>query len=98
MKTAQLIKDVSKDFTGTAKVYKLEPPFRVVADWDGDFGGKVKYVVVSTTYAPFSGIETYIFPSDDKGNILDWGELQGSEQGTGSHILVLKNLGYTINS
>ena len=38
------------------------------------------YVVVSGV-DDFYVCETYIFPADERGNVLDWGELPGSFQG-----------------
>lgn len=50
-----------------------------------DEQGNVRYV-----YEP----ETYIFPSNDTGEILDFGELSGSQRETLSHQKVLNDLGY----
>ena len=88
MKEAILIKDVSKNFMGTAKVYELNPPME----------NKIKHVVVSTVVAPYSGVETYIFPSTKTGKVKDWGELEGSMRGTSSHSEVLGNAGYSIKN
>lgn len=38
--------------------------------------------------------ETYIFPGNEAGEILDFGELEGSQRGTLSHQKVLNDLGY----
>ena len=95
-KEATLIKDVSEQFTGTAKLYKLSPPLQVEPAYDGDFKGKVTYVVVSTAYAPFTGVETYIFPATKAGKVRNWGELGGSMRGTSSHSEVLESAGYAV--
>ena len=36
-----------------------------------------KYFVVSSVVAMFSGFETLVFPSDENGNVTDWGEVAG---------------------
>jgi hypothetical protein len=53
-------------------------------------------VIVSAAVVPFSGPETYLFPSNDAGEITDWGELSGSQKGTMSHRQVLEDLGYKV--
>ena len=46
---------------------------------------KTKYVIVSAADAMFSGPETYIFPANKDGEIVDWGELNGSYKGGYDH-------------
>jgi len=96
MKKATLIKDVSKNFSGRACVYELNPPIVVEPLYKGDFGGKVRYVVISTSST--FGLETYIFPSTKTGKIRNWGELAGSMKGTSSHSEVLERAGYAIQA
>ena len=96
MKEAIVIKEVSESFTGRAILYKLIPPIQIEPDHKGDFKGKVSYVVVSTTHALFSGVETCIFPATKIGKVRDWGELEGSRRGTSSHAEVLEYAGYKI--
>ena len=91
MKTAKFIKDVSENFTGTAKLFSVNPP---VEDYDGN---KYDYVVASGTIAMFSGAETYIFPSDENGNVISWGELDGSFRGSINCEKAIKNMGYVIS-
>lgn len=85
-KHAIWIKDVSKDFRGRANLYRLTSPL------DGH-----DYVVVSEVVAAYSGPETYIFGSDAMGNVLDWGELDGSYQGGMDGELALMNAGYEVS-
>lgn len=85
---AIFVKDI-KGFTGDARLYKLNPPI----EYDGE---SHKYVIVSATNAMFSGPETYIFPADKKGKIINWGELPGSFQGECNHREALENAGYEI--
>ncbi len=62
-----------------------------------DVGGILpEYVVVSSVIAKFSGPETYIFPGNDKGEIVDYGELGGSFRGELNHAKALSNAGYSI--
>lgn len=97
MKTAKFIKGCS-DFTGDAKLFALSAPITFDKPWDDKDppARKTKYVIVSATSAPLSGPETYIFPADKDGNVLDWGELEGSYQGGLSHAQALKGAGYTL--
>ena len=77
MKT-KLIKDNLEGFTGHAALYEL--------DEEIDYGdGKTKHVVVSATVAMFGGPETYIFPANEDGEIVDYGELPGSYKGGLDH-------------
>ena len=56
------------------------------------------HVIVSAVVAMFSGPETYIFPANDKGEITDWGELDGSFKGDLDHAQALRNAGYEVTS
>ena len=89
MKTAKFVKDLS-GFVGDAKLYKVSPWIKY-----GD-RRETNYVVVSRVDAFYSGLETYIFPSDEKGKVLDWGELDGSQRGNVSHEDVLKSAGFIV--
>lgn len=90
MKTAKLVKDNLDGFKGHAALYKLSTPVNI------HDGKKTTYVVCSTVDATFTGWETYIFPANKKGEVLDWLELDGSQRGTTSHIEVLNAAGYTL--
>jgi len=52
-----------------------------------------KYVVSSISNL---ATETYLFSSDDKGDILSWVELEGSEKGILNFTKPLKNAGYKV--
>ena len=88
MKTAKFVKDLS-GFVGDAKLYKVSPKVRYKKT-------TTDHVVVSRVDAFYSGFETYIFPSDEKGKVLDWGELDGSQRGNVSHEDVLKSAGFIV--
>jgi hypothetical protein len=40
--------------------------------------------------------ETFIFPADESGSVIDWGELEGSLRGTTSHQKALEGAGYKL--
>jgi hypothetical protein len=83
MKSATKIKDLS-GFKGEAALYKLSEP---LSSFD--------YVVVSTSIV-WGAIETYIFGSNENGEVLDWYGLHGSERGIYDHEKALENAGYCI--
>lgn len=70
--------------TGKAAVYRLEPPL-----------GDIKYVFVSTATV-LGRLETYAFASDEKGEVSNWCELEGSMKGDYSHEDVLAAMGYKL--
>lgn len=82
-------------FTGHASLYKLDEEIGYCA---GRFEGHTRYVVVSATSAMLSGPETYIFPADEDGNVLDWSELTGSYRGGLDHAEALRRMGATIEA
>ncbi len=89
-------------FRGDARLYKLDPPieFERYEANDQDEYSEVKhaseFVIVSALIAPYSGAETYIFPGDASGEIVDWGELSGSFRGALDHEQALNRAGYQI--
>ena len=72
-------------FRTGACVYHVDPPIE-----------GYQYVFVSQVNAMFSGWETYIFPADEKGEVIDWGELDGSRRGCISPDDLMIELGYSI--
>lgn len=97
MKTATLIKNLPTSKTGAMQaLYLLDPPIREEGYTEDDAVLIWKYVVVSAVNARWSGNETYIFPANEKGEIVSWSELEGSIKGTRSHAEALANAGYTI--
>ncbi|MEK9810294.1 MAG: hypothetical protein VW362_07580, partial [Candidatus Nanopelagicales bacterium] len=73
--------------TGTQVLWELDQDYT----WENynpglsEIDRTTRYVVTSATVAPFSGPETYIFPSDSEGNIVNFGELPGSFMGGLDH-------------
>jgi hypothetical protein len=83
MKTATFIKRLEK-WQGLAELYRLDPPISYSRDSDDPSEPepelKTEYVVVSALESAFDTgrPETFIFPSDGNGFVLDFLELHGS--------------------
>jgi len=88
-KTATFVKDLD-GWTGRAKLYALSEYIEF-----GDGNDKTGFVAVSAAVAYGSGPETYIFPTDENGKVLDWGELPGSFQGDLDHDEALFGMGFS---
>lgn len=94
MNTATEIRKLTT-MRGDASLYKLSEPL------DGN-----EYVMVSAVdlASQFESIraydldatETYIFPANELGEVLDWGELDGSQKGTLDHSVALRDAGYEV--
>lgn len=84
-RVATLVKANLAGATGVAHLYLLDPPL-----------ASGEYVRVSATVVPFSGAETYIFPADESGQVIDWGELDGSYRGGLDHAEALRGAGYEV--
>ncbi len=97
MKIATLVKELD-GFTGTARLYRVEPPtqYNTYDDNDEQVSRSTEFVVVSAANAMFSGPETYIFPANVDGDVIDWLELEGSFKGALDHEKALSRAGYTI--
>lgn len=91
-KTATFVKALH-DFTGKASLYKLSEPVKY---YKSTSPSETNFVIVSATRALFSGPETYIFPADENGYILNWGELEGSFRGALDHEHALMGAGFTV--
>lgn len=85
MKNAKFLKHLD-GFTGDARLFELDPPL------DGS-----TFVVVSATTV-LGRPETYIFPADENGSVINWGEMEGSFQGGKDHTRALANAGYEVAS
>ena len=90
MGTATFVKQ--RNGTGDGRVYRLDPP--MVAE----SGTAHQYVWVSAvdSFAHEPTHETYIFPSDAEGNVVDWCEQEGSFQGGCDHAKALAGAGYEV--
>jgi len=90
-KKAYRIKRLS-GFTGEAWLYRVDPPMPY--GWEEE--AWTEYVVSSSAIALFSGPETYLFPADASGKVLDWGDLEGSYRGGLDCDQAIRNAGYMI--
>ena len=88
-KTATFLRDVNHAARGDQRLYRMNPPL------EGH-----EYVVASAVdlsiIGPLLGAEVYLFPSDEHGEIQDWGPLTGSMRGTMRHEDALENAGYEV--
>ena len=95
--TAKPIADVSPKFAGHAVVYRLSAFVPYGYDRrEKPFPPRTRYIVASAANVPYDGPETYLFPCDAEGNVLDWGELPGSTRGTLDHNRAIQEAGYKL--
>jgi hypothetical protein len=93
---AKYLRDVNPDARGHQKLYHVEPPTEF-GSFDPESPRRTtSFVVVSKACTPYSGWETYIFPANAEGMVVDWGELPGSWSGHHSHEATLQNAGYEV--
>lgn len=91
-KTAKVIKDLSSEFQGKALLYSLSDP--VTFRDDEHKHHKTNFVIVSQILNSEIGTnETFVFPSDEEGEVWAWHELKGSTYGQAHHSTVLFELG-----
>lgn len=81
-------------FRGDARLFKLSQPVKY---FSGGGNMQTEHVVVSAVTA-YSGPETYIFPADADGRVLDYMELDGSFRGGLDHAHALDGAGFEIRS
>ena len=89
---ATLIRRDLPEFVGHASLYGVLPG--VAYDADG-VTHTTNYVIVSAVHDHLIH-ETCIFPADESGSVIDWGELDGSLRGTTSHRKALEGAGYKL--
>ena len=98
-KKAKFIKQL-EGYQGDAALYELSEPvlYPRWASYDDEEKQKTTWVVVSALPSAFdTGIsECYIFAATSQGEVVDWGELDGSERGTTDHQHVLASAGYEL--
>jgi len=97
MKTARFVKKCDWG-TGDVRLYELSEPVEYGKPWDDDDppAKTTRFVAVSATFATFGGQETYIFPADENGEVIDWGELDGSFRGGIDHAKALNQAGFEL--
>jgi len=84
MITAKYIKTEISGSGAEQKLYELSEK---VKEDDNEFD----HIIISAVTAPFSGPETYIFPANKEGEIIDYGELSGSYRGGLDHDTALND-------
>ena len=99
MSVAKFIKQ-APGFRGDARIYEVDPPvkFDKKVEKEGDIvweDAESPYIVVSAVNV-LGYPETYIFSSDAEGEVLSWGELEGSFKGAKDHARALKGAGYEV--
>jgi len=75
---------------GKAVLYELDEAITYRGNNDED--EKTNFVIVSAVVAPYTGPETYIFPSNEAGAIVDWCEISGSYRGGLCHTKAMEGL------
>ena len=91
---ATLIRENLPEFVGHASLYRIFPEVAYDADV---VMHTTNYVIVSAVHDHLMH-ETFIFPADESGSVIDWGELDGSLRGTTSHRKALEGAGYNVVS
>lgn len=96
-KTAEYLQDLP-GFQGVARLYRLSEPLQDDSQDEEVVPPAYTYVVVSAVVVPITGPETYVFGSDEYGNVEAWGELPGSFRGDLNHEEALARAGYTVQT
>ena len=95
---ATKIGPVNLGYKAKQVLYRLSPPLQHTY-WDHDNEeyeeASYDYVITSAIDSEW-GMETYVFPSNEDGEITDWEELPGSRKGTTDNDIPLLELGYTL--
>ena len=79
----------AKDMSGDARLYFVDPPHFA-------HDGRSHEFVISSAVDNGWARETYLFPADGDGYVIDWIEMPGSVKGTVDPEYPLLQLGYTI--
>lgn len=99
MKTATQIPNPNESyFGGDARLYKLSEPVEYTTlNYESRKYETLdtSHVIVSAVNALYTGPETYIFPANENGKLIDWMELPGSFRGDQDHHRALAGLGYS---
>jgi len=104
MITATHVRDLTRPSTEVSLVsrqglYRLSEPVPYGHDYGEDYEtdqpeGHTEYVMISAATVMFSGPETFIFPTDKEGNVIDWGEMEGSYRGGLDHEEAIRQAGW----
>jgi len=108
MKTAKFIKKL-EGWHGDARLYRLSEAVHAGAigytqyvivsavDLRTRFDGELEHAYrVLPFLSTREALETYIFPADKYGDVLEWSELEGSFRGGLNHEAALKGMGFSL--
>jgi hypothetical protein len=94
MTTATKIRDGL--LRGDAVLWQLSKPVNYGYSWDDEEDrGATEYGITSRVANGWA-VETYIFPANAEGEVIDWSEMDGSVRGPASHETVIANAGWTV--
>lgn len=97
MITATKLRQVNPSANGNQYLWHLSEPVGYGYDWEKDTTKSVtEYVITSAAVVFGSGPETYIFPADADGNVIDWGEMSGSIRGYLNHEMAIREAGWAV--
>lgn len=89
---ATFVRDMPTIRTGaTQKLWKLTEPY-TVRGWGDEPDQTTEYVITSAVNALFSGPETYVFPANKQGEVIDFCEIDGSFRGDLDHDRAIEGL------
>lgn len=96
MKIAKVVRDCSKDFNGTARLYELSEPITYeVYESDGLKTKQTCFIILSSISSFLMGEETMAFPATQDGRLISWNDL-GSISSYNAFDELLKELGYEV--
>ena len=89
---AELVKENLEGFQGAVNLYKLDKTLEYSEEWDDEVFS-YDYIVISGVKMRSdlmaglagNGQETFIFPANEDGEVINWAELPGSFQGHVNH-------------
>ena len=100
MNTAKFVKKLESRMGGNKALYSLSVPYQYDAyDENGEVVPSTSYVVCSTANAFDHGWETMVFPADENGKVIDWGDLacrRGMDEL--DHRFALSDIGYELET
>jgi hypothetical protein len=91
MVTAKFIEDLPS-INGTKKLWELDEALYVE-----DLNDYTNYVITSAIYVG-GDAETFIFPADDNGSIINYLELPGSIMGEEDHYAAIERAGWIVDA
>jgi len=91
VKEATLVRKLT-GWKSDARLYVLSGP----VDYEDDGGQRCTINIVVSKAMGYLTAETYIYPADAGGNVLDWCELDGSQKRDISHDDLLREAGWIV--